>query len=515
MREPINTLGNLGFVLSGLTMFAVLARDTPNANRFVGNQPIALTYAAATLPPCQRRSVRLSPRFWGVRRTEQRGGVGREPSGGVGGAAARLVAMTGLIDRHRSVMGSDAPLFYNEPIELARGEGVWLYDTDGNRYLDLYNNVPCVGHANPRVATAIAEQVATLNVHSRYLHENVVAYLERLLSLHHDGIESAIIGCSGSEATEMALTLARTVTGKRGLICTDATYHGNTSLVARLTALPVGTDRSGVRSISTPQTFRPLEPGRSDDELCQLHLDQLAATIEQFETDGDGLAGIMLCSILANEGLPTVPGDWFDQAVAMVREAGGLIIADEVQAGFGRSGRWWGYDTMGFVPDIVCMGKPMGNGMPISAMAASNDLITAFRRRHRYFNTFASSPLQAAAGMAVLDEITDRGLVDQVASVGAFLLKGLQELQTANPRMGDVRGHGLFIGIDWVHPGTTDPDVDGAAAMVEALKARGILLGKAGQHGNVLKLRPPLVFERQHAELMLDAFSSAVTNANH
>jgi len=411
-------------------------------------------------------------------------------------------------------MGHDAPLFYEEPIELVRGDGVWLEAADGRRYLDLYNNVPCVGHANPRVAAAIAEQAATLQVHSRYLHANVVDYTERLVSLHHDGIESVVLACSGSEATEMALTMARTLTGNHGLICTNATYHGNTSLVSKLTALPVGKERDGVRSISTPQIYRPLAEGLTEAELGQLHLDELAATIAQFEADGVGFAGLMLCSILANEGLPNVPQGWFVEATQMVRDAGGLVIADEVQAGFARSGNWWGYDTSGFVPDIVCMGKPMGNGLPVSGVAASNEMITTFRRKHRYFNTFAASPVQAAAGMAVIDEITDRGLVASVETIGSGLQTSLKNLQADEPRMGDVRGYGLFVGIDWVLPGTTTPDVAGAAAMVEALKAKDMLLGKAGRHGNVLKVRPPLVFEQSHADLFLAAFTEVLHDAD-
>lgn len=419
-----------------------------------------------------------------------------------------------LLNRHHHAVGRGAPLFYDSPIELVSGDGVWLTAADGRRYVDLYNNVPCVGHGNPRVAQAIGQQAAKLNVHSRYLHRSVVEYVERLVGLHHDGIESAVLACSGSEATEMALTLARGATGNKGIICTNATYHGNTSLVSKLTALPVGVDRNGVRSISNPQRFRPLDDGLSEDELRNVYLAELADTIKTFQDEGVGVAAIMLCSILANEGLTRPPHGWFDEATRMVRNAGGLVIADEVQAGFARSGQWWGYDTSGFTPDVVCMGKPMGNGLPLSAVAASNELVTAFRTRHRYFNTFASSPLQAAAGMAVIDEIVDRDLVTSVAEVGAHLRSKLQAMTAEVPAIGDVRGHGLFIGIDWVHPGTTDPDVEGAARMVEALKQRGMLLGKAGQHGNVLKIRPPLVFEHEHSELFLAAFHDAVDHAN-
>ena len=417
--------------------------------------------------------------------------------------------MSELLDRHHLVMGDHAPLFYEEPLTLCSGDGVWLKDLNGDCYLDLYNNVPCVGHANPRVVKNLADQAATLNIHSRYLHEGVVTYVERLVGLHHDGIESAILGCSGTESTEMALTLARTVTGRQGIICTDATYHGNSSLVGRLSGLPVGVERSGVKSISTPQLFRPIAEGLSDAELLQKHLDQLEATINSFADQG-GFAGMMLCSILANEGLPDPPEGWFVEATAMVKAAGGLIIADEVQAGFGRSGSWWGYEVSDFTPDVVCMGKPMGNGFPVSAMAASHEMVSKFRETHRYFNTFASSPLQAAAGSAVLDEIIENGLVQQVTDVGAGLKTALTDLQAEHPQMGDVRGSGLFIGIDWVAPGTTDPDVSGAQRMVESLKSRLILLGKAGQHGNVLKIRPPLVFQDEHAELFLEAFKDCL-----
>ena len=417
--------------------------------------------------------------------------------------------MSELLDRHHLVMGDHAPLFYEEPLTLCSGDGVWLKDLNGDCYLDLYNNVPCVGHANPRVVENLADQAATLNIHSRYLHEGVVTYVERLVGLHHDGIESAILGCSGTESTEMALTLARTVTGRQGIICTDATYHGNSSLVGRLSGLPVGVERSGVKSISTPQLFRPIAEGLSDAELLQKHLDQLEATINSFADQG-GFAGMMLCSILANEGLPDPPEGWFVEATAMVKAAGGLIIADEVQAGFGRSGSWWGYEVSDFTPDVVCMGKPMGNGFPVSAMAASHEMVSKFRETHRYFNTFASSPLQAAAGSAVLDEIIENGLVQQVTHVGAGLKTALTDLQAEHPQMGDVRGSGLFIGIDWVAPGTTDPDVIGAQRMVESLKSRLILLGKAGQHGNVLKIRPPLVFQDEHAELFLEAFKDCL-----
>lgn len=417
-----------------------------------------------------------------------------------------------LIERRDRAFGTGAALFYEEPLALDRGDGVWLFDVDGTRYLDLYNNVPCVGHANDRVAAAIADQARTLNVHNRYLHDGAVDYAERLLALHHDGIESLVMACSGTEAVELAVRMAQTATGRRGMVCTDATYHGNSTQVGAMTRLATGSSRNGAWSIATPQLYRPIESGRSEEELCELHLEQLSGTLRRVADSDDGVAGMILCSIFANEGLPVVPADFFDRATALVREAGGVVIADEVQAGFGRTGRWWGYETSGFEPDIVVMGKPMGNGMPVSAAAASHQIVSGFRTSQGYFNTFASSPLQAAAASAVLDEIIDRELVAQAGVVGEQLRQRLLRLQTVDPRMGDVRGHGLFLGVDWVRPGTNTPDVPGATRMVEALKARGMLIGAAGQHRNVLKFRPPLVFDSAHADLFLEAFEAALTD---
>jgi 4-aminobutyrate aminotransferase-like enzyme len=411
-------------------------------------------------------------------------------------------------------MGDGAPLFYDEPIQLVRGEGVWLFDADGTRYLDCYNNVPCVGHANERVVAAMHAQAATLNVHSRYLHENVVRYAERVTALHHGGLESMIVACTGSEANEIALAIARESTGGAGIVCTDATYHGNTPEVAKLTQRPVDRPVPGVRSIRTPQLFRRAEPDLSDAEICDRSIADLEAQIAAFEADGSGFAGAIFCPLLANEGLVTPPTGFFERMVDVVRRAGGLVIADEVQAGFARSGSWWGYEVAGFQPDIAVLGKPMGNGLPLAATLASHDLVSAFRERHRYFNTFAASPLQAAAGDAVIAEIESRSLVATVAQVGAAVRSELLQLQADRPAMGDVRGHGLFIGVDWVHPGSTDPDPDGAAGVVEALRRRNVLLSRAGEHRNVLKIRPPLVFGREHADVLLEAFADATQDCD-
>lgn len=417
-------------------------------------------------------------------------------------------------DRHRRLLGAGTPLFYDEPLHIVRGEGVHLFDDAGNRYLDVYNNVPCVGHANPRVTLAMANQAAQLNVHSRYLHDGVLDYAERLAALHAEPLTTTVFACTGTEANEIALAMARTVTGGKGIICTDATYHGNSAEVSKLTFTSRRPDTNTdptIRSIPVPQEYRPIEIAAGTRTLCDAYLGRLQAEIDGFAADGVGFAGVIFCSIMANEGLPTIPDGFMARAAEIVRAAGGLVIADEVQAGFARAGRWWGYEVNDFVPDIAVMGKPMGSGLPLSAVVADYDHVVKFRTATGYFNTFAASPLQAAVGSAVIDEIEDRDLVRQVSDIGARLRAGLGELAVGVEAMGDVRGEGLFIGIDWVTDRETKrPDVDGAASIVDEMKRRGVLMGKAGQHGNVLKIRPPLVFDHSNADQFLEVFADVV-----
>jgi 4-aminobutyrate aminotransferase-like enzyme len=417
-----------------------------------------------------------------------------------------------LAARRDRAFGAGAPLFYSTPLHIVRGQGVELFDPEGRRYVDMYNNVPCVGHANPHVAEAMARQQSTLNVHSRYLHEGIVAFAERLTALHGPEIESVIFSCSGTEANEVALRMARMATGKAGIVCTNATYHGNSEAVGKMTRIGSGQNTAGdVRAIPFPEMLRPLVPGASEDELCEAYLDRLRQVIRSFEEDGTGFAGLIVCSIFANEGLPDVPRGFMTRATEIVHEAGGLVIADEVQAGYCRSGVWWGYDVLGFKPDIVVTGKPMGNGLPLAATAASRRLVETFRSATRYFNTFASSPLQAAVGMAVIDVIERDRLAENVAAVGAFLKAALAERKGRFASIADVRGHGLFIGVEIAKTDAArEPDMDKAVDIINRLKDRGFLTSNAGAYRNVVKIRPPLVFQKSHAEEFLTAFDATM-----
>jgi len=414
--------------------------------------------------------------------------------------------MNTLLERRQRLLGQRMPLFYAEPVHIVRGEGVWLYEASGKRYMDMYNNVPCVGHANPRVVAAMQTQAGTLNVHSRYLHEGILDYAERLTGLHAEPLSRAVFCCTGTEASEIALLMARAATGGRGIICSDAGYHGNSTEVRRLSRRGAA-ESPEIRAIPYPQRYRPLESA-SEAELSEIYLDRVRQAIADFAEHEVPFAGMFLCSLLFNEGLPDIPAGFMAGAAEIVREAGGVFIADEVQAGFCRSGNWWGYETSGFVPDIVTMGKPMGAGLPLAGVAARPELVDVFRDKTGYFNTFASSPLQAAVGTAVLDELEHRDLLGNTIKAGAHLRNALDGLQMDYECMGDVRGHGLALAVDWVRDRESkEPDRAGVGSVVNSLKEKGFLAGSAGSLGNVLKLRPPLVFSKDNA----DTFANALT----
>jgi 4-aminobutyrate aminotransferase-like enzyme len=413
-----------------------------------------------------------------------------------------------LLTARQRIMGH-GPLFYDDPIHMVRGEGVWLYDEAGVRYMDCYNNVPCVGHCHPHVVGAMHKQAGLLNTHSRYLSKVVVDYSQRLMALHDDPLSTLQMVCSGTEAIELALRLARTFTKGVGIICSNATYHGNSSETFRMT---VGPFEPEFRRVSFPDCYRPREEGLSDEALCNLYLQDIEQAIAGFAADNVPFAGMLFCSIFANEGLPKVPAGYLQKAAKLVRDAGGVVIFDEVQAGFCRTGNWWGYQVMGCTPDIAAMGKPMGAGYPTGGVAARADVLETFFRRSGYFNTMAATPLQAAVASAVLDVIEDENLQDQVTQVGLYLKNKLTTLVGQYEQIGDVRGHGLFLAVDWVtDKASREPDRDGAKAVVEHLKTAGYLISNAGAHRNVLKVRPPLVFNQAHAEEFLAAFETAVS----
>jgi 4-aminobutyrate aminotransferase-like enzyme len=419
-----------------------------------------------------------------------------------------------LLQRRYRVLGKRAPLFYDEPLHLVRGEGVWLYDAEGRRYLDAYNNVPHVGHCHPRVSDAIARQASQLNTSTRYLHENIVAYGERLVSTFDASLPMVMFCCTGSEANELALRMARECTGNMGIICTAHSYHGNTAAVVQVSSFLSTAEQRGryVRTIPVIDPYR--ERGdMSEDELATRYADEVQKAIDAFEADGVRVAGLLMCSGLSCEGLPDVPAAYLARAVEKVRRAGGVYISDEVQGGFARFGsHFWGHQKLGVTPDIVTMGKPMGNGHPLAGVVARRELMEDFAERNpMYFNTFAGNPVSCAAGMAVLDVIADEGLQGNAQTVGRYVLDMLRGLANKHSAIGDVRGSGLFFAVEMVEDRVAKTPAGGVThRVVNAMRERGVLISRIGVHDNILKIRPPMPFSTAHADQLIDTLDAVL-----
>lgn len=406
-----------------------------------------------------------------------------------------------LIERRTRLMGGNVPTFYQNPVHLVKGEGVWLWDANGKRYLDCYNNVPHVGHCHPKVVEAIARQAGILNTHTRYLHDLVLDYIERLGATFHHGTTQAIMACTGSEANDVALRMAQAVTGKTGMIATDNTYHGNTALVSTLSSRrpPIGGYPANVRLVPSPDSLTPL--GGSRAAQAEAFARNVGRAIDELEASGHGFSALILCPLFANEGLPDLDPGFLAPTVARVKAAGGVLICDEVQPGFGRSGsHFWGHDRLGFAPDIVTLGKPMANGHPVAAVFARPDVMAAFRNAFGYFNTFGGNAVSAAACMAVMDVIEDEGLTERGRITAEYVLQGLKAL--SHPWIAEARGAGMFFGLEFL----TDegqPATHFVADVIEAMLREGILLNNIGRHRNTLKMRPPMPFGKDHADLLL------------
>lgn len=408
-----------------------------------------------------------------------------------------------LIARRNRLLGPAYRLFYDEPVQFVRGDGVWLYDPAGNRYLDAYNNVASVGHCHPRVVEAIARQAAVLNTHTRYLHETILDYAERLLATFPAEIGHVMFTCTGSEANDLALRVARTCTGGTGVIVTKTAYHGVTGALAELSpslGLPDPT-APHVRLVPAPQS--------AGDATGEIFAGHVRAAFDDMTRSGIRPAALLVDTIFSSDGVFADPPGFLAPAVDAARAAGTLFIADEVQPGFGRCGEGlWGFARHGVVPDMVTMGKPMGNGHPIAAMAARPALLKEFGARSRYFNTFGGNPVSAAAGMAVLDVIEEEGLIENANRTGGYLRERLGALRSRHALIAEVRGAGLFIGVELRHGDAAATKE--TARLVNALRARHILISASGPGANVLKIRPPLVFGTEHADLLVESLDQAL-----
>ena len=414
-----------------------------------------------------------------------------------------------LVARRQRTFGPTSMLFYKRPLNIVRAEGVWLHDADGSRYLDAYNNVPSIGHCHPAVVAAVSSQLGILNTHTRYLYDLIYTYAERLLGTMPGEISNVVFTCTGSESADLSMRIARAVTGGTGFIVTENAYHGNTTAVTDISPSSASAEpRSGnVFLVPAPDSYRV---GEAD--LGEYFAANVSQAIEAMQRRGIKLAAMMADSIFSSDGVfPGTPG-FLAKTVAEVHAAGGLYIADEVQPGFARTGEaMWGFERHGIVPDMVLMGKPMGNGYPMGAVAIKPQLLEAFGSRAGYFNTFGGSAVAAAAGLAVLDTIEGEGLQRNALDTGAYLLARLKAASKDSSIVGDVRGAGLYVGVEFVKDATTrEPCPDAADRVVNGMRERNVLIGTAGKHGNILKIRPPLALRPEHADILLEAFTAAL-----
>ncbi|WNW10271.1 aminotransferase class III-fold pyridoxal phosphate-dependent enzyme [Pseudomonas sp. DTU_2021_1001937_2_SI_NGA_ILE_001] len=413
-----------------------------------------------------------------------------------------------LIQRRERVLGAAYRLFYERPLHLVRGEGVWLYDAHGRRYLDAYNNVASVGHCHPRVVQAIAAQAAQLNTHTRYLHDGILDYAENLLDTFPAHLRRVMFTCTGSEANDLALRIARQHTGGTGIIVTRFAYHGVTHEVAQLSPAlgPALVLPPHVRTVRAPDAYRLGEP------VAEAFAADVRTAIADLRAAGIRPAALLVDGLFASDGVLTGPPGFMAEAVALAQAEGLLYIADEVQAGFARTGsHMWGFQRHGVQPDLVTLGKPMGNGHPLAGLVGRAEIVDGFGRQMRYFNTFGGNPVACAAGQAVLDVIADEQLQSRCQALGEHLLAGVQRLAARYPVIGDVRGAGLFLGVELVSDRQArTPAAALTRQLVNRIRELGVLISAAGPLENVLKIRPLLAFEREHADHLLEALEQAL-----
>ena len=401
-----------------------------------------------------------------------------------------------LLARRARVLAPTYQLFYEQPLQIVRAEDVWMYDEQGRRYLDAYNNVPVVGHCHPLVVEALASQARTLNTHTRYLAEQPLQLAEELLATLLPESGRVIFTCTGSEANDLAVRISKAVTGGSGFIITEFSYHGVTDVLSGMSPEDGGPLGPGVYTVPAPL-------GAAGAAVFGARVRQC---LERMQRDGVRPAALLVDTIFSSDGVVAEPCGFLADAVRKVHAAGGLFIADEVQPGFGRLGeKMWGFQRHGVMPDLITMGKPMGNGHPIAAVAGRTSVFAEFAKGRRYFNTYGGNSVSCATALAVLQVIRTQNLLDNARRTGEYLRRGLHELAQRHPTIREVRGVGLFIGVELGNPAG---GADGSAEtrrVVNGMCRRGVLVGSTGRHGNVVKIRSPLTLEPAHADLLLDA----------
>lgn len=414
-----------------------------------------------------------------------------------------------LIARRDAVLGASYRLQYRKPVHFVRGEGMWLYDPDGRAYLDFYNNVPSLGHSHPEVNAAMAEQASRLSANTRYLEPRLVDYAEKLIGTFPAELDRVVFTCTGSESNDLALRIARLVSGNEGVIVTSYAYHGTSAAVAAVSPnLGAAVKLSpAVRTVTLPGT-----KGVPDAQAAAFFEAEVRAAIADLQRNGIGVAALLFDSIFSSDGVWIDPPGFVNGAVHAVREAGGLVIADEVQPGFGRTGQhMWGFQRHGIVPDLVTLGKPMGNGFPIGAVVGRHAPMEQFGQTARYSNTFAGNTVGIATADAVLRILQRDRILDSVVKVSARLRHGLDALAAQVPGIRGIRNAGLFFGVDIGLPGSSPAERRAMALdVVNAMRDNGVLISTTSANEDALKVRPPLVCQDEHADQFLAVLRTAL-----
>jgi 4-aminobutyrate aminotransferase-like enzyme/Ser/Thr protein kinase RdoA (MazF antagonist) len=419
-----------------------------------------------------------------------------------------------LLAARKEHLGQNLSVSYRKPLKIVRGWMQYLYDDAGRPYLDVYNNVPLVGHSHPRVVQAVQNQIAVLNTNTRYLHDNVVRYAERLTALLPDPLRVCFFVNSGSEANELALRIARAHTSREDVIVLEHAYHGHTNALIDISPYkfngPGGSGRKPwVHVAPIADDYRGIYR-RDDPEAGAKYARHIGQILENTSVEGSSVAAFIAETLPSVAGQIVFPQGYLAEAYRLVRAAGAVCIADEVQVGFGRLGtHFWGFETQGVVPDIIVLGKPIGNAFPLAAVVTTPELAASFANGMEFFSTFGGNPVACAAGLAVLDVLESEKLQQRAQRVGAYWISALKKLQEKHLLIGDVRGSGLFLGVDLVrNRETREAAANQADYVVNRLRAHGILAGTDGPRHNVLKLRPPLIFSEADADLFIGALDS-------
>ena len=414
----------------------------------------------------------------------------------------------GLIAARTDALGPHTKHFYDRPLHFERASGVFLHGTDGRSYLDFYNNVPQVGHCNPHVVKAISRQAAALNTNTRYLYSSVVEYAERLISKLAPHLDACIFVNSGSEANDVAWQMARFETGGCGGLLMEDGYHGITDPIRLFSPGHPDVRLPGyLQGLSVPDPYRD-----QSADIAERYAADADRAITELNKEGHPLAAFMIDSAFCSSGVPDVPLGYLQGIERRVRAAGGLMICDEVQSGFGRMGQWWGHEHHGVMADIVTMGKPAGNGHPLGVVVTNRDLMNRYMKATGFFSTFGGNTVACAAGNAVLDVIERDDLIENGRDVGDYLRKRLRELGEEQRLIGDVRGHGMLAGLELVTDRESRaPATDETAKLLELMREQQVLVGSEGRFANVLKLRPPLVMRREHVDQFVAALDAALS----